>query len=77
MSTPVVLGGDGNPGAEVAGFEGTTGGLLLICVAALRARSASWSFTKQQRLYFLPLPQGQGSLRPILTLATVTKLVVV
>ena len=28
-------------------------------------RSPSWSSSRQQRLYFLPLPQWQGSFRPI------------
>ena len=32
-------------------------------------RSASWSLARQQRLYFLPLPQGQGSFRPGLAIA--------
>src|SRR6516225_4746910 len=30
------------------------------------ARSAARSFSRQQCLYFFPLPQGQGSLRPVL-----------
>ena len=72
----MLLGGDEALGAGAAGFEDTMGGLLS-CVAALRARSASWSFAKQQRLYFLPLPQGQGSLRPILPVTTVSEPVVV
>src|SRR6266436_6654965 len=37
--------------------------------AAARARAAASSFSRQQRLYFLPLPQGQGSLRPTLAIS--------
>src|SRR3990172_4320085 len=29
------------------------------------ARAAASSFSRQQRLYFLPLPQGQGAFRPV------------
>ena len=38
---------------------------VAICVGAPRRRDACQAFI-QHRLYFFPLPQGQGSLRPIL-----------
>src|SRR5216684_2083817 len=38
-------------------------------LAAARARAAASSFSRQQRLYFLPLPQGQGSFRPTLAIS--------
>src|SRR5271154_1436171 len=38
---------------------------------ARAARSAASSFSWQQRLYFCPLPQWHGSLRPILILVIV------
>ena len=39
---------------------------------AANTRSAASSFSRQQRLYFLPLPHGQGSFRPVLAIAVLT-----
>src|SRR6266545_304685 len=36
---------------------------------AASAPAVASSFSRQQRLYFLPLPQGQGSFRPGLAIA--------
>ena len=35
------------------------GGITAVCL-----NDASWSLARQHFLYFLPLPHGQGSLRP-------------
>ena len=40
------------------------------CSAAARSAAAASSRGKQHRLYFWPLPQGQGSLRPILAITS-------
>src|ERR1019366_6772880 len=44
----------------------STGGAMGSGASAIGggARGISWSFGRQHFLYFLPLPQGQGSLRP-------------
>ena len=39
-------------------------GVLGVVEACRFAAMAAWSRSWQQRLYFLPLPQRQGSLRP-------------
>jgi len=44
-------------------WSGQRGGIACGGVPVINARSVT--LPRQQRLYFLPLPQGQGSLRPI------------
>lgn len=46
---------------ENAGYENRMSGV----VRGRRLITASYSIFPQQFLYFFPLPQGQGSLRPI------------
>src|SRR5262249_51647718 len=71
------MGSGGGGGAGAGGFatrgagrggaageaEGGGGGGITAAAAVCRAVS-SWSLGRPHFLYFLPLPQGQGSLRP-------------
>src|ERR1700693_1904069 len=58
--------------ASRSASEGRGGALGFAASAAARAvRSAVSSFSWQQRLYFCPLPQWHGSVRPIFVLGIV------
>ncbi len=59
-------GSAGAGGSTALGFSGGAG-FTLASAAFLRASSSS--FERQHFLYFLPLPQWQGSLRPMSTLS--------
>ena len=85
MRSPVFLPANAAPLARLQGFEPWTYGLEGRCSILLSYRRIqefqshiltriekmpSYLFLPQQFLYFLPLPQGQGSLRPTWTVFT-------
>src|SRR5689334_17182449 len=51
---------------------GGTDAVATALAAACLSRAAASSLARQQRLYFLPLPHGQGSFRPILAISPIS-----